>query len=110
MGFANRTETRLLSQGIASSGGFKRSSVSAVDSQTPPPPDELTIIRCKWSCRVASVHFVGIQPGFGIRPDLLLFCPLYGLLKHSTLAVDLRSASPLTIAYRLSRAIVEARR
>jgi hypothetical protein len=100
VGFANPTETRFPPQGrIASHGGF-----------TPLPlnPNELTLIRCNWSCRVASVRFIGIQSGFGIRPDLLLFCPLSGLLKHSTLSVDLRSASPLTISYRLSRAIAEA--
>jgi hypothetical protein len=106
MGFVDRTETRLLSQGIASSGGFKRISVSAADSQTPPAPNltELTLIRCQWSCRVAHCRFVGIQA------DLLLFSPIHGPLKHSTLAVDLRSANPLTISYQLLSAAIEARR
>lgn len=101
MGFANRTETRFPSQGDASPGGF---------APLPLNPNELTEIRCQWSCRVASVRFVGIQPGYCIRPDLLLFAPFSGPLKHSTLAVDLRSVSPLAIASRLSRAIAEAGR
>ena len=102
MGFAHPTETRIPLQGNASSGGFHRAPL-------PLNPNELPEIRCEWSCRIASVRFVGIQSGFGIRPDLLLFCPLFGLLKHSTLAVDLRSASPLTIASRLARAIEASR-
>ncbi len=96
MGFANPNESRLPSQGDASPGGF---------APLPLNPNELTEIRCQWSCRIASVRFVGIQPSYGIRPDLLLCAPLSGLLKHSTLAVELRSASPLAIASRLSQAI-----
>lgn len=99
MGFVNPTGTRSAPQGIASSRALS----------LPLNPNELTEIRCQWSCRIASVRFVGIQPGYGIRPDLLLFAPLSGLLKHSTLAIDLRSASPLTIASRLAQAIEASR-
>lgn len=41
----------------------------------------------RFTCRAAGVRFVGIQNGYGVTPDLLLFQPFVGPAEGTTLAV-----------------------
>jgi hypothetical protein len=66
-------------------------------------------VRFEWACRIARVRFVGIQCGYGVRPDAMLFQPLFGVLRNTTLAVDADRATPISISYRICDALNELR-
>jgi hypothetical protein len=54
--------------------------------------------RCHYACRITGVKYVGIQNGYGITPDLLLFQAGEG----STLAVPAATVTPLDITFRVA--------
>lgn len=53
----------------------------------------------KQMCRLAHVKYVGIQSGFGVVPDVLLFQPGHS---GTTLAIPVSEASAATIDAKVS--------
>lgn len=112
---AERRRTNITRGGEPSARNWRKTkqegkgAVSLAHTEAAPVSEELEW-RCRWACRIANVKYGGIQRMYGARPDQLLFQPLYGILKDSTLAVDIARANPLGISYRLSEAVAEARK
>ena len=52
-------------------------------------------LRCRWACRIAGCFFLGIQSGFNLVPDKMLFERVPG----RTLAMDVDHVTPLAITY-----------